>query len=673
MIRRLLIANRGEIAVRIAATARRMGIATVAVFSDADADALHTAAADTAHRIGPPPARLSYLNAEAILAAARAAGADAVHPGYGFLSENADFAEAVANAGLIWVGPPPAAIRAMGLKDAAKRLMQAAGVPVVPGFHDAGATDAQLASAALTIGFPVLIKARAGGGGRGMRRVDAPDGFAAALASARREAESAFGDPECLVEKLIASPRHIEMQILADSHGQVLHLLERDCSLQRRHQKVIEEAPAPGMTPDMRAAMGRAATEAARAVSYVGAGTVEFIVDGAQGLHPDHFWFMEMNTRLQVEHPVTEAVTGLDLVEWQLRVAAGEALSFRQEDIAPQGHAVEARLYAEDPARDFRPATGWLDRLAFPPAAAFARAPLRVDSGVREGDSVTPHYDAMIAKVIAHAPTRGEALSRLATALDTTEIAGIVTNRAFLARLLRHPGVVAGELDTGLIGRELDALAAPPVPGPGVRALAAVATLGLDRPTEGDSPWDRLRGFRVWGAARHAAAFALDGETVAATVTLQPTGFRVEFSGEVADLSLCPEVGGALSVRAGDLAFATRIVRHDAHRLTLLAGGETFTLVLPDPLAGATDDHPGGDDIRAPLPGLLRALTAEPGARVAKGTPLAMIEAMKMEHALTAHRDGSVAEVLARAGDQVAEGQVLIRLAVTDPKDVPDV
>ncbi|GAB1363889.1 acetyl/propionyl/methylcrotonyl-CoA carboxylase subunit alpha [Rhodobacter sp.] len=498
MFRKILIANRGEIAARIITTARRMGIATVAVHSQADIGARHVQMADEAVHIGPATVADSYLRGDRIIAAALATGAEAIHPGYGFLSENPGFADAVAAAGLIFIGPPASAIRAMGLKDAAKALMEKAGVPVVPGYHGDNRDPAFLAGRAAAIGYPVLIKARAGGGGKGMRRVDDPADFPEALGSAMREAEAAFGDPACLIEKYIARPRHIEMQVFADGHGNAVHLFERDCSLQRRHQKVIEEAPAPGMTEALRAAMGAAATGAAKAIGYSGAGTVEFIVDGSGPLREGGFWFMEMNTRLQVEHPVTEAVTGLDLVEWQLRVAAGERLGFTQGDLRLNGHAVEARLYAEDVPGGFLPATGRLEVLRFPPASAFSPGSLRIDSGVQEGDEISPFYDPMIAKVIAHAPTREAALSRLQGALAATQVLGTVTNLDFLGALTAHQGFRAGEVDTGLIARDLDRLLDEP-PLPPVFALAAaLQAQGHLAPRDAADPWDSLTGWRHW-------------------------------------------------------------------------------------------------------------------------------------------------------------------------------
>jgi 3-methylcrotonyl-CoA carboxylase alpha subunit len=642
MIRKLLIANRGEIAARIVATARRMGIATVAVHSDADAGALHTLMADEAIRIGPASAAQSYLDPARLLAAARTTGADAIHPGYGFLSENPDFVEAVAAAGLTFVGPSATAIRAMGLKDAAKRLMEAAGVPVVPGYHGEDQRPEALAAEADRIGYPVMIKARAGGGGKGMRLVEGPADFAAALASAGREAEAAFGDPACLVEKAILRPRHIEIQVFGDSHGNAIHLLERDCSLQRRHQKVIEEAPAPGMTPEMRAAMGQAAVQAAQAIGYSGAGTVEFIVDASEGLWPDRFWFMEMNTRLQVEHPVTEAVTGLDLVEWQLRIAAGEALPLTQGDIAPNGHAIEARLYAEDPVTGFLPATGTLTHLAFPSHAAFGPGPLRVDAGVREGDTITPHYDPMIAKLIVHAPDRDAALAGLHAALTRTRIAGTTTNLAFLAALTQVPEVRAGDLDTGLIGRRIDDLTATPAPSDTALATAVFEAMDLLSPHPGD-PWTALTGFRPWGRATQSVTLLHGDDRLTADVTLGPP-HEVRLGGRLLDHG--------------------RPCASDAHdgRITVWEGGHAHVFLRPDPLDRSTDPAAAGDTIRAPMPGRVISVVAQAGQAVRTGDPLLTLEAMKMEHTLRALRDGIVAEVLTTEGAQVTQGATLIRL-----------
>jgi acetyl-CoA carboxylase biotin carboxylase subunit len=626
MFRKLLVANRGEIACRVMRTARAMGIKTVAVCSDADAHAAHVAMADQAVRVGAPPVRESYLNADAILTAARKSGAQAIHPGYGFLSENAAFAEACAAEGIVFVGPPAAAIRAMGLKDRAKALMEKAGVPVVPGYHGADQADATLKAAADKAGYPVLIKAAAGGGGKGMRLVERADDFAAALEGARREARSAFGDDRVLIEKYVTRPRHIEVQVFADSQGHFVHLFERDCSLQRRHQKVIEEAPAPGMTEEMRARIGAIAVKAAQAVGYVGAGTVEFIADASQGLKPDRIWFMEMNTRLQVEHPVTEAITGLDLVEWQLRVASGEPLPKSQNDLRADGHAVEARLYSEDPSHDFLPSTGTLERLVLP-------KDVRVDTGVREGDAVTAFYDPMIAKVIAHAPTRERAVAKLADALATAEIAGLKTNNAFLVRALRHPDFVRGDVDTHFIARHRDALVpAASLPEHILAAAAHCLAQGMD--AAGDDPWSAADSFRLAGEARRVIEFEVDGRRVGAVVPKAPPDLRV------------------LRLANGDVA--------------VIENGETFVLRPHDPLFDAESEGDAGDSIVAPMPGKVVQVAVKAGERVKRGQPLVILEAMKMEHTLSAPADVMVESVHATAGDQIREGTVLVRFAETE-------
>ncbi|MHC8507834.1 MAG: acetyl/propionyl/methylcrotonyl-CoA carboxylase subunit alpha [Rhodospirillales bacterium] len=580
MFKKILIANRGEIACRVAAAARGLGVKTVAVYSDADAGAAHAASADEAVHIGPAPAAESYLHAGRIIEAAQKTGAEAVHPGYGFLSENPDFAEAVEAAGLVFIGPPAAAIRAMGLKDAAKTLMESAGVPVTPGYHGENQNADFLAEQAGRIGYPVLIKACAGGGGKGMRRVDGPEDFSAALAAARNEAEKIFSDGRVLIETYVRRPRHIEIQIIGDKHGNTAHLMERDCSLQRRHQKVIEESPAPGMTPETRAAMGRAAVEAAKAVGYHGAGTVEFIADASAGLRPDGFWFMEMNTRLQVEHPVTEAVTGLDLAALQIRIAAGEPLPFSQADVAVSGHAFEARLYAEDPAKGFLPAGGTLKTLRFPPGArTFAPGDVRVDSGVREGDKITPHYDPMIAKIIAHGPDRAAALSRLAAALDDTRAEGCVTNLAFLRALCAHPGFAAGDVDTGLIERDAGMLLRPPAP-----QTDAVWT----------DPWKKLRGWRAWGRAMTLAPLdvsAFDAEDTGGA------------DGAGADIITAPMTGAvtAVEVRAGDK----------------VARGQTMIVMEAMKMT---------HELRAPRDGVVAEVAAEAGGQAGDGDVLARLE-----------------------------------------------
>jgi len=642
MFKSVLIANRGEIACRVMRTAKRMGLRTVAVYSDADRDALHRKQADEAYRIGPAAAAQSYLNANAIIAAARTAGADCIHPGYGFLSENAGFAEACAAAGIVFVGPPPAAIRAMGLKDQAKALMEKAGVPVVPGYHGELQDDKFLKQKAYEIGYPLMLKAVAGGGGKGMRRVERHADFDDALAAARREAAAAFGDDRVLVEKFITAPRHIEVQVFADTHGNAIHLNERDCSLQRRHQKVIEEAPAPGMTPDLRARMGAAAVAAAKAVGYVGAGTVEFIADGAQGLRADGFWFMEMNTRLQVEHPVTEAVTGLDLVEWQFRVAAGERLPLRQDEVRLDGHAVEARVYAEDPERGFLPSTGRLFALALPQGDG-----IRVDSGVEDGGEVTPFYDPMIAKVIAHAPTRAQALDRLAAALERAVVAGPRTNLAFLARLLRADAFRDGAFDTGFIDRNLQTLGAQPQPlDKAAAAAAVVALLARQRqaaPT-GDavSPWDATDAFQLSGPRALTLPVIAEGEPLAARIGYAAGEPTITLDGAVP----APD---AVVIEAGAAVIAVR-------------SGRQTRVALQD--FGASEQAGGGSgELRAPMHGKVLAILVDKGATVSAGQRVAIIEAMKMEHTLTAPIDGVVAEIAAAAGAQLAEGAPVMTIA----------
>ncbi|SNX71167.1 3-methylcrotonoyl-CoA carboxylase alpha subunit [Cereibacter ovatus] len=645
MFRKILIANRGEIACRVIATARRLGISTVAVFSDADAAALHVALADDSRHIGGAQPADSYLRADRIIQAALATGAEAIHPGYGFLSENPDFVDQVTAAGLTFIGPSADAIRAMGLKDAAKALMEKAGVPVVPGYHGEDQEPDHLAVMAAEIGYPVLIKAVAGGGGKGMRRVDRAADFADALASARAEARTAFGNDAVLIEKYIDQPRHIEIQIFGDGTDAV-HLHERDCSLQRRHQKVIEEAPAPGMTPEMRAAMGEAAVRAARAIGYRGAGTCEFIVDGSDGLRPDRFWFMEMNTRLQVEHPVTEAVTGIDLVEWQLRIASGEPLPLTQAQIPLIGHAFEARLYAEDVPAGFLPATGRLDHLRFADG-------IRADTGVRSGDRISPWYDPMIAKIVAHGPSRAAALNRLARALEDTEVAGTVTNLAFLSRLARHPGFAAGRVDTGLIARDIASLTDP---APVTPAITAAALLTAELGTAA-AP---LQGFTLWSPLRRHARLRLGADEIAAAITLDGPGrARVELAGATLSARLKPEGWEVEGTHPGRV-----LCLPDAVHVFARSGTVRFT--IPDPFDRGTDDGATGGLTLSPMPGLVREVAVRPGERVEKGDRLAVIEAMKMEHVLTAARDGTVAEVLVEPGAQVEAGAALVRLEETD-------
>ena len=663
MFDKILIANRGEIACRVMATARRMGVATVAVYSDADAGAAHVAMADQAVHIGAAPVGESYLLGDRIIQAALETGAQAIHPGYGFLSENPDFVDAVTAAGLVFIGPPADAIRAMGLKDAAKALMEDAGVPVVPGYHGAEQNADFLAGEADAIGYPVLIKARAGGGGKGMRLVERPADFKAALEGAQREGAASFGDPACLIEKYVTQPRHVEIQVFGDAHGNLVHLFERDCSLQRRHQKVIEEAPAPDMPPEMRAAMGRAAVEAAKAIGYQGAGTVEFIADGARGLRADGFWFMEMNTRLQVEHPVTEAITGLDLVELQLRVAAGAPLPFTQGDLTITGHAFEARIYAEDVPKGFLPATGTLDHLAFPDGVTFANGPVRIDAGVRPGDTITPYYDPMIAKLIVHGADRPTALAGLRRALAECHVAGSTTNLAFLSALAAHAGFNAGQVDTGLIGRDLEALVQPAPPDATTIALAAIAALGLLPDDAADDPWDGRAGWHLWSPLRHAVRLGHAGDVVARAVTVTGPG-RYTVTGGDAPLDMSVTRGGATGLRVtqGQGDRRVDLLRHGA-RITIFAGPEAHLFDVPDPLAIAGAGDAGGDAVIAPMPGLVKLVSASAGQTVRRGDALLVLEAMKMEHTLTAPRDGVVAEVLGQEGAQVTDGTVLLTLA----------
>ncbi|HVB50028.1 MAG TPA: acetyl/propionyl/methylcrotonyl-CoA carboxylase subunit alpha [Burkholderiales bacterium] len=660
MFRKLLIANRGEIACRVIATARRLGIATVAVYSDADRDARHVKLADEARRIGPPSARESYLDAGAILAAAREAGAEAIHPGYGFLAENADFARACRVAGFVFIGPSPEAIAAMGDKSAAKTLMEKTGVPLVPGYHGASQEPALLAKEAARIGFPVLIKPSAGGGGKGMRAVPSAAEFAPALEAARREARSAFGDERVLIERYLERPRHIEVQVFGDTHGEVVHLFERDCSVQRRHQKVLEEAPAPGMTHDRRRDMGAAAVAAAKAIGYVGAGTVEFIAE-----QDGRFYFMEMNTRLQVEHPVTEMITGLDLVEWQLRVAAGERLPLPQQALHISGHAIEARIYAEDPERDFLPATGRLAHLKFPRATES----VRIDTGVEAGALVTPYYDPMIAKLVVWGESRASALARLRAALAEVEIAGVATNVAFLGRLAACRAFAEGELDTGLIERCRAELFAPATPV-SERALATVALAELLIEEEGareharasgdpHSPWRSVEGWRLNQDSHHRFVFA-QGETLhALTLEFRASGIRLRVGERVHTLAGEKLADGCLLVRLDDHTFKARAVRvaGDWHVFT---GGSAHRLTLRRELEGH-DEAPGGGTLSAPMPGKVIAVLVQAGARVAKGTPLLILEAMKMEHIIAAPAEGCVEQVLFAVGEQVSEGVELIR------------
>ncbi|MDJ0944498.1 MAG: acetyl/propionyl/methylcrotonyl-CoA carboxylase subunit alpha [Kiloniellales bacterium] len=665
MFASLLIANRGEIACRIIRTARRMGLRTVAVYSEADRGAQHVALADEGRRLGPAPAAESYLRAEAIIEAAVASGAEAIHPGYGFLSENADFAEACEAAGLAFVGPPASAIRAMGSKSEAKTIMEKAGVPLVPGYHGADQDPQVLAKAAAEIGFPVLIKASAGGGGKGMRVVEKADDFEAALAAAQREAAAAFGDDRVLIEKYLTRPRHIEVQVFADSRGEGVHLFERDCSLQRRHQKVIEEAPAPGISEAFREALTGAAVTAAQAIGYRGAGTVEFIVEG------EAFYFMEMNTRLQVEHPVTECITGQDLVEWQLRVAAGEPLPLAQDEISCKGHAFEARLYAEDPQRDFLPATGRLSHLRLPADDGH----LRVDTGVAEGDEVSVHYDPMIAKVIAWDEDRAAALRRLRGALARTQVVGLTTNLAFLAALAGHPAFAAEELDTGFIPRHRDSLLpeAGPLPD-AVVALACLAELerrrsaaetAARRSADPHSPWFRSDGWRL-NVETHNEVTFLDGDVrIPVTVHYRAGGFVLDLPGGSMAARANLDSEGRLRADLGDRQVTATVVRR-ASAFTVFLDGRAYALALDDPWAPGAEEESLGGRLTAPMPGKITQLLVASGAEVKRGAPILILEAMKMEHTIAAPADGRIEALHYAVGDLVEEGAELLAFEATE-------
>ncbi|MGR3839225.1 MAG: acetyl/propionyl/methylcrotonyl-CoA carboxylase subunit alpha [Cognatishimia sp.] len=637
MFEKILIANRGEIACRVIETARALGVKTVAVHSDIDSEAKHVALADKAVGLGGASPAESYLCGDAIIEAALATGAEAIHPGYGFLSENPEFVEAVEAAGLVFIGPSAQAIRAMGLKDAAKVLMEKAGVPVVPGYHGEAQDPAFLAAEAEQIGYPVMIKAVAGGGGKGMRIVEAADQFASALESASSEAIIGFGNGDVLIEKFIQNPRHIEIQVFGDGQTAV-HLFERDCSLQRRHQKVLEEAPAPGMPEVVRQAMGRVAVRAAEAIGYKGAGTVEFIVDGSDGLREDGFWFMEMNTRLQVEHPVTEAITGVDLVEWQLRVAAGERIPMAQEDLSIRGHSFEARLYAEDANNDFLPATGRITHLRFAESC-------RADSGVRAGDEISPFYDPMVAKIITHGATRDIALAKMRRALAETELSGTVTNLGFLLRLAHHEGFARGEVDTGLIARDYDQLIAQNEVAPRHWAEAGLAVVAQSLTKDS--------GFTLWGALRQTVSL-MHGDTTHDLIceVLSADRVIVSFGEESFDFARSQRGWSA----AGQDVSGNSVI---AGEITLFAG-EALVFKRVDPLDRSADDATAGNMVLAPMPGVVKAVFVEPGAQVARGDRLAILEAMKMEHALLAGMDGIVGDVAVSEGAQVNANDVII-------------
>ena len=659
MFRKILIANRGEIACRVIRTARRLGIATVAVHSEADRNALHVELADEAWPIGPAPARDSYLNIAAILDAAKRSGAEAMHPGYGFLSESPVFAEACEAAGLVFIGPPASTIRTMGSKAAAKALLQREGVPLVPGYHGEDQTSTRLLDEAERIGFPVLIKASAGGGGRGMRVVNRAAEFDPALAAARREAGAAFGDDRVLIEKYLKQSRHIEVQVFADQHGNTVHLFERDCSIQRRHQKVIEEAPAPLLDAAQRAGLGDAAVAVARAVGYIGAGTVEFIAEAGA------FYFIEMNTRLQVEHPVTEAVTGLDLVEWQLRVAAGEPLPLCQQDLVLRGHAIEARLYAEDPGREFLPQTGILRRLRLPPAEI-----ARVDTGVREGDAVTPFYDAMIAKIIVHGEDRAAAVGRLRRALAETAALGVVTNRDFLTRVAEHPEFVSGDGDTAFIERNREALLAlQPAPVAAVAAAAlsrlmqraAAAEAAAMCSADPFSPWARSDGWRLSGRARQDVALRDGAEELLISATPEAGAWQLQLGDDTVLADLESGTDGLRPLVLDGVRQRVVVLNQGPETAVFLVDG-SWRFIERDPLAPSDAEDATAGRLTAPMPGRVAQVMAEPGMTVRRGEPLMIIEAMKMEHTITTPADGVVEAVRFAAGDLVEEGAELIVL-----------
>ncbi|MBI1920024.1 MAG: acetyl/propionyl/methylcrotonyl-CoA carboxylase subunit alpha [Geobacter sp.] len=659
----ILIANRGEIACRVIRTARRLGIRTVAVYSDADATALHVAMADEAYHIGPAPARESYLKADAIMEAAARSGARAIHPGYGFLSENAEFAEACAKAGIVFIGPPTGAIRAMGSKSAAKGIMEKAGVPLVPGYHGERQDPEFLGEEAERIGFPLLIKASAGGGGKGMRVVRSAAEFPDFLASARREAGAAFGDDRVLLEKYLTKPRHVEIQVFADSHGNVVHLFERDCSIQRRHQKVLEEAPAPGMKQTLREKMGKAAVAAARAIGYVGAGTVEFLLD-----EDGSFYFMEMNTRLQVEHPVTEMITGQDLVEWQLRAAAGEPLPCGQKDLAIGGHAIEARIYAEDPARDFLPSIGLLAHMRTPAEGAN----VRIDTGVRQGDEVSIYYDPMVAKLIVWDTDRAGALRRLRKALADYQVVGVTTNIGFLGSVAAHPAFAAGDLDTGFIERHRADLFPDPRPASDRTLALASLDMLLRRTDEARraawasldpySPWHLTSGWRLNFDNHHHIYFLDAEEKVTVTVHYRPGGYLLDLPGGTLFVRGELDPAGDLLADLGGARVKSTVVRHGS-TLTVMERGRSHTLAIHDPYAITGAEEGTGGRLTAPMPGKVVAVMVEPGEKVEKGRPLMVLEAMKMEHTITAPREGLVARLNFAVGSLVSEGAELLAMA----------
>ncbi len=660
MFTKILIANRGEIAVRIACTAHRMGIQTVAVFSDADRDAMHVAMCDEAHYIGGASPKDSYLRGDKILEIVKRTGAQAIHPGYGFLSENEEFARKCAAAGVVFIGPPPDAIEAMGLKSESKRLMEKAGVPLVPGYHGVDQDETLLAREAARIGFPVLIKASAGGGGKGMKVANDAAEFAQALASAKREAKNSFGDDNVLIERYLQRSRHIEIQVFGDSHGNCVYLFERDCSLQRRHQKVIEEAPAPNMTPERRKQMGEAAVAAAKAVNYVGAGTVEFIAEHDFATS-GRFYFMEMNTRLQVEHPVTEMITGTDLVEWQLRVASGERLPRLQNELTINGHAFEARVYAENPRNQFLPTTGTIEKLRTPQTSDV----VRIDTGIREGDAITPNYDPMIAKLVVHGENRAQALQRLALALDDYAVVGFANNVEFLQRVARHPAFAAAEIDTGFIARHHDDLL-PPLPSPTDAALAACALVELNAVQVAQrnepSPWARADGFWL-GQTESAINFVYSQSDTKYKVGVIPRGaaYLLQFPSDT-HCTAAKFDGECIAITLGETQLNAQVLRHGLHRVVLMQGAR-YEFDAIDPYAPPESEDSHGGHLTAPMPGSVVSVLVKPGDIVTKGQALIVMEAMKMEHTIVAPFAGKVEAIYFAAKEQIKEGAELVALA----------
>jgi len=661
MFSKILIANRGEIACRVIQTARGLGIQSVAIYSDADRDSKHVEMADEAYRVGPASVKESYLLSDKILEIAKQTGAQAIHPGYGFMSENPDFVDACNKAGVTFIGPSAEAIRAMGLKDAAKKIMADAGVPIVPGFHGENQDPDYLAEQAAEIGFPVLIKATAGGGGKGMRRVNNPDEFADALAGAKREAAASFGEDRVLIEKYLDQSRHIEIQVFGDNYGDAVFLFERDCSLQRRHQKVVEEAPAPGMSEEMREAMGHAAVCAAKAIGYSGAGTVEFIVDHSEGLRADRFYFMEMNTRLQVEHPVTEMITSQDLVEWQLRIAAGAPLPVKQADLKINGHAIEVRIYAEDVGKGFLPATGTLSHFIMPTEGNN----VRIDSGVRTGDTITPYYDPMIAKLIVLGNDRTAALKRMSAALRECQVAGCITNIEFLSTLINHPDFQSGNVDTTLIDRDISALTSPNPTCDEVKIIAALFTLGLMDESDDPDPFVSLRGWRHWSGGKQFTHLDIDGEIIEFMVDHVHDGFEIEYEGEVQSARILKRDHSKVTIELGERLITASVITTD-EGVAVFYNGNSFVFGTPDRLRDEVAEEVVDSQVKASLPGKITVVNVSNGQHVSAGEPLVVLEAMKMEHTMKAQTDGVVCDLSVAVDDLVEAGTLLLSVESTD-------